>query len=73
MKGQNPRNVWYFNSFFLPFHVVVVQVIGTLRLEYEYDFLNLVRMLSIIIRGTKRLVSENICSVVGNSAAIFVS
>ena len=24
-------------------------------------------------RGTKRLVSENICSVEGNSAAIFVS
>ena len=26
-----------------------------------------------IVRGTKRLVSENICSVEGNSATIFVS
>ena len=29
-----------------------MQVIGTLRLEYEYDFLNLVRMLSIIMSHT---------------------
>ena len=35
--------------------------------------MTLIRPLCLHVRGTKRLVSENICSVEGNSAAIFVS